>query len=166
MLLVGCLCIYRRKQCRLPAACSNIFKTLHWRIVYLTEFNFNWGPVYVTTSFLMFTMKVLGHTLPGRQNWTFASNSRYYYFKKSHANHSVKQMSKFIKLVCLYKLIYKRALFQVVVWVVRHKINPFACLTYRSHQCWIENAPLCMLVWVFVARCKYQNIMRLCPSTV
>ena len=29
---IGCLCIYRQKQCRLPAACSNIFKTLHWRI--------------------------------------------------------------------------------------------------------------------------------------
>ena len=77
---------------------------------------------------LMFTMKDLGHTctLPGRQNWTFASNSRCYYFKKkSHANHSVKQLSKFAKLVCLYKLIHKRTFFQVVVWVVRHKINPF-----------------------------------------
>ena len=45
----------------------------------------------------MFTMKNLGHTLPGRQNWTFASNSWYYYFKKSYANHSVKQLSKFVK---------------------------------------------------------------------
>ena len=45
----------------------------------------------------MFTMKDLGHTLPGRQNWTFASNSRCYYFKKSHA----KQLSKFAKLICL-----------------------------------------------------------------
>ena len=35
--------------------------------------------------------------------------------KKSHANHSVKQLSKFAKLVCLYKRIYKRAFFQVVV---------------------------------------------------
>ena len=66
---------------------------------------------------LMFTMKDLGHTLPGRQNCTFESNSRCYYFlkKKSHANHGVKQLSKFAKLVCLYKLIYKRAFFQVVV---------------------------------------------------
>ena len=61
MLLVGCLCIYRRKTAQ-----AQIF--FNWRIVYLTEFNFNWGPVYVTTSFLMFTMKDLGHTLPGRQN--------------------------------------------------------------------------------------------------
>ena len=77
---------------------------------------------------LMFTMKDLGHTLSCRQNWTFASNSRCYYIffkKKSHATHSFKQLSKFAKLVCLYKLIYKRAFFQVVVWVVRHKINPF-----------------------------------------
>ena len=33
---------------------------------------------------------------------------------KSHTNHSVKQLSKFAKEVCLYKLIYKRAFFQVV----------------------------------------------------
>ena len=48
-----------------------------------------------------------------------------FFKKKSHANHSVKQLSKFAKLVCLYKLIYKRAFFQVAVSVVRHKINPF-----------------------------------------
>ena len=82
---------------------------------------------------LMFTMKDLGHALPGRQIWTFASNSRCYYFKKKQkktkqknpANHSVKQLNKFAKLVCLYKLINKRAFFQSVVWVVKHKINPF-----------------------------------------
>ena len=34
-------------------------------------------------------------------------------------------MNKFANLACLYKLIYKRAFFQVVVGVVRHKINPF-----------------------------------------
>ena len=73
----------------------------------------------------MFAMKDLGHTLPDRQNLTFESNSRCYYLKKSHANHSVKQLSKFAKLDCLYKLLYKRAFFQVVVWVMRHKINPF-----------------------------------------
>ena len=73
---------------------------------------------------LIFTMKDFGHMLPGGQNWTFASYSRCYYLKKSHANHSIKQLSKFAKLVCLYKLIYKRAFVQVAVWVVRHKINP------------------------------------------
>ena len=57
----------------------------------------------------MFTMKDLGHTLPGHllvhQNQTFA-NSRCYYLKKTyknHINHSVnKQPSKFAKYVCVY----------------------------------------------------------------
>ena len=62
---------------------------------------------------LMFTMKDLGHTLPGRQNLTSESNSRcYYFFLQKKA---IKQLRKFAKLVCLYKLIYKRAFFQVVV---------------------------------------------------
>ena len=61
---------------------------------------------------LMFTMK---DCLVVKLNINFASNSRCYYLKKKHANHSVKQLSKFAKLVCLYKLIYKRAFFQVVV---------------------------------------------------
>ena len=39
----------------------------------------------------------IGHTLPSRQNWTFASNSRCCYFKKSHVNHSIKQLTKFAK---------------------------------------------------------------------
>ena len=44
------------------------------------------------------------------------------------------------------------------------KINPFnikAVMLDLSHQCCIENAHLRRLVWVFVARCKYQNIMEL-----
>ena len=69
-------------------------------------------------------MKDLDYTLPGRQNLTFASNSRCYYFLKSHANDSVKQLSKFAKLVCLYILIYKRAFFPRCGLSVRHKINP------------------------------------------
>ena len=65
----------------------------------------------------MFTMKDLGHTLPGRQNQTLILQVivDVTTLKKTHANHSVKQLSKFAKLVCLYKLIYKRAVFQVVV---------------------------------------------------
>ena len=53
---------------------------------------------------LMFTMKDLGHTLP---NICVDLTT----LKKSHADHSVKQLSKLAKLVCLYKLIYKRAFF-------------------------------------------------------
>ena len=64
---------------------------------------------------LMFTMKDLGHTLPGRQIEHLQVTVDVTTLKKSHANHSVKQLSKFAKLVCLYKLIYKRAFFQVVV---------------------------------------------------
>ena len=120
----------------------------------------------------MFTMKDLGHTLPGRQNWTFESNSRCHYFfkkKKSHANHSVMQLSKFAKLVCLYKLIYKSAFFQVVVWVVRHKINPFnmkavmldipepSMLDLRMQTCAGSSEPLSHVVctkisWNYVRR--------------
>ena len=76
---------------------------------------------------LMFTMKDLGHTLPGRQteHLKVTVDVTTCFKKKSRANHSVKQLSKFAKLVCLYKIIYKRAFFQVVVGVVRHKINPF-----------------------------------------
>ena len=64
--------------------------------------------------------------------------------------------------VNLLKLIYKRAFFQVVVSVVRHTINPFNIKAVMlDHQCCIENARLRRLVWVFDARCKYQNIMEL-----
>ena len=57
--------------------------------------------------------------------------------KKSHANHSVKQLRKFAK----------GPFFQVVVSVVRHKINPFNIKAVMlDHQCCIESAHLRMLV--------------------
>ena len=46
---IGCLCIYRRKQCRPPAACSNIFKTLHWRI-----FTYKKHPIHRNSSAMDF----------------------------------------------------------------------------------------------------------------
>ena len=50
----------------------------------------------------------------------------------------------------------------MVVSGVRHKINPFNIKAVMlDHQCCIGNAHLRRLVWVFVACCKYQNIMKL-----
>ena len=50
----------------------------------------------------------------------------------------------------------------MAVSVVRHKINPFNIKAVMlDHQCCIENAHLRRLVWVFNARCKFQNIMKL-----
>ena len=171
---LGCLCIYRRKtvqaQIFLKPFIGEMFtykkhpihrnsSTMVINMVTDIKQTCLWQGLGVTftarkrPSKLMFTMKDLGHTLPGRQNWTFASNSRCYYFKKSHANHCVKQLSKLAKLVCLYKLIYKRAFFQVVVWVVRHKINDLFNIkavmldipepSMLNWECWLAQARLC-----------------------
>ena len=72
-------------------------------------------------------------------------------------NNWVNLLSKFA-----YTNLYtKGPFFQVVVLVVRHNINPFNIKAVMlDHQCCIENAHLRRLVWVFVARCKYQNIMK------
>ena len=50
-------------------------------------------------STLMFTMKDLGHTLSGRQNWTFESNSRCYYFKKEKKNVQTTALNNWINLL-------------------------------------------------------------------
>ena len=49
---IGCLCIYRRKQCRLPAACSNIFKTLQ-------IFTYKKHPIHRTSSAMVINMDFL-----------------------------------------------------------------------------------------------------------
>ena len=86
---IGCLCIYRRKKCRLPAACSNIFKILIFGEMFTYKSIRSPMVIYMVTdikqtclgqglgvtftarkhpSKLMYTMKDLGHTLPGLQN--------------------------------------------------------------------------------------------------
>ena len=140
---LGCLCIYRRKtvqaQIFLKPFIGEMFTYKKHSIhrnssamvinmitdIKQTCLGQGLGVTFTARkrpSKLIFNMKDLGHMLPGRQNWTLTSNSRCYYFKKKHANQSVKQLSKFAKLVCLYKrisffLLYL-AFFQVVVWVV------------------------------------------------
>ena len=42
------------KQCRLPAACSNIFKTLHWR-----NFTYKKHPIHRTSSAMVINMDFL-----------------------------------------------------------------------------------------------------------
>ena len=59
---------------------------------------------------LMFTMKDLGHTLPGRQNvheHLKVTVDVTTFKKKSRADHSVKQLNKFAKLVCYTNLYTK-----------------------------------------------------------
>ena len=56
---------------------------------------------------LMLTMKDVGHTLPGCQNSTLilqvTVDDTIFTLKKKHANHSVKQLSKFAKLAYIQK---------------------------------------------------------------
>ena len=66
---------------------------------------------------------------------------------KNHANHSVKQLSKLLSKFAYTNLYTKGPFFQVVVSVVRHKINPFNIKAVMlDHQCCIENAHLRRLV--------------------
>ena len=61
---------------------------------------------------LMFTMKDLGHTLPGRQIEHLQVTVDVTTSKKSHANHSVKQLSKIAKLVLIYKEPFSKLWFE------------------------------------------------------
>ena len=56
---------------------------------------------------------VTGHTLPGRQNWTFASNSRCFYFKKATQTTA---LNNWVNLLYIQKGLFQSC---------GRKINPF-----------------------------------------
>ena len=64
-----------------------------------------------------------GHTLPGRQNWAFANNSRCCYFKKAMQTTALNNWVNLLSKFAYTNLYTNGPFFQAVVWVVTHNIK-------------------------------------------